>query len=87
MIVLCHIRMVYLWYVINEVHWKKAVESFAKEENVAFFCKKEFYHLKNEDTNILMTKDGWLNYRTMDATNLQSFMQNSFQSVLNSQKR
>ena len=40
MIVLCHIRMVYLWYVINEVHWKKAVESFAKEENVAFFLQK-----------------------------------------------
>ena len=40
MIVLCHIRMVYLWYVINEVYWKKAVESFAKEENVAFFLQK-----------------------------------------------
>ena len=45
------------WYVIYKVYWKKAAESFAKEENLAFWFQNEFYSLKNEGKNILMTKD------------------------------
>ena len=45
------------WYVIYKVYWKKAADSFAKEENLAFWFQNEFYSLKNEGKNILMTKD------------------------------
>ena len=45
----------YSWYVIYKVYWKKAVKSFAKQENPGFWWQKEFCYLKNED--ILITKD------------------------------
>ena len=73
------------------MYWKNVVESFAKEENPAFWLQKEFYYLKNEDKNILKTKDAWLNDRIMDAAQKlickTSGKIDSFQSVLNSQKR
>ena len=70
---------------------KKAVESFAKEESLAFWLRNEFYYLKNDVKNILMTKDVWLNDRIMDAAQ-KLFCKalskiDSFQSVLNPQKR
>ena len=52
-----------------------------------FWLQNEFYYLKNEDKNILMTKDAWLNDRTMDEA--QKLIYNAlgkvdrFQSVLN----
>ena len=81
----------YSWYVIYKVHWKNAVELFAKEENPAFWLQNEFYYLKNEDKNILMTKDAWLYDRIMDADQkliCKALVKiDSFHSVLNSQKR
>ena len=71
-----------------KVYWKKAVESFAKE--VAFWLQNEFYYLKNEDKNILMTKDALLNDRIIDAAQNVICKAlgkiDSFQSVLNPQK-
>ena len=43
------------------------MESLAKEENIVFWLQNEFYYLKNEDKNILMTKDAWPNDGVMDA--------------------
>ena len=78
------------WYVIYKVYWKKAAESFAKEENLAFWFQNEFYSLKNEGKNILMTKDAWLNNRIMYAAQKLICKAlgkiDTFRSVLNSQK-
>ena len=71
------------------MYWKRAVESLAEEENIAVWLQNEFYYLKNEDKNILMTKDAWPNNGIMDAAQklickaLSKI--DSFQSVLNSQ--
>ena len=65
------------------------MESLAEEENIAVWLQNEFYYLKNEDKNILMTKDAWPNNGIMDAAQklickaLSKI--DSFQSVLNSQ--
>ena len=73
------------------MYWKNAVELFAKEENPVFWLQNEFYYLKNEDKNILMTKDAWLHDRIMKAAQKLICKAlgkiDSFQSVLNSQKR
>ena len=73
------------------MYWKKAVESFPKEENLAFWLQNGFYYLENEDKNILLTKDAWFNNRIMDAGQNLIFKvlgkTDSFQSVLNPQKR
>ena len=58
-----------------------------KQQSSVFWLQNEFYYLKNEDKNILMTKDAWLNDRTMDEA--QKLIYNAlgkvdrFQSVLN----
>ena len=58
-----------------------------KQQSSVFWLQNEFYYLKNEDKNILMTKDAWLNDRTMDE--VQKLIYNAlgkvdrFQSVLN----
>ena len=72
------------------MYWNKAVESFPKEENLAFWLQNGFYYLENEDKNILLTKDAWCNNRIMDADQKLIFKvlgkTDSFQSVLNPQK-
>ena len=40
-----------------KVYWQKAVASYAKGEYLALWLENEFYYLKNEGKNILMTKD------------------------------
>ena len=88
-LVLCKEK--YSWYVIYKVYWENAVKTFAKEENPAFWLQNEFYYLKNEDKNILMTKDAWLNDRIMDA--VQKLIRkalgkiDSFQLVLHTHKK
>ena len=73
------------------MYWNKAVESFPKEENLAFWLQNGFYYLENEDKNILLTKDAWCNNRIMDADQKLIFKVlgkiDSFQLVLNPQKR
>ena len=74
-----------------KVYWQKAVASYAKGEYLALWLENEFYYLKNEGKNILMTKDVWLNNRIMDADQKLNCKglgkMHIFQSVLNSQKR
>ena len=60
-------KVKYSSYVIYKVYWKKAIRSFAKEENQAFWLQNEVYYLINEDKNILITEDTWLNGRITDA--------------------
>ena len=60
-------KVKYSSYVIYKVYWKKAIRSFAKEENQAFWLQNEFYYLINEDKNILITEDTCLNGRITDA--------------------
>ena len=61
------------------------------EKSCRIILQNKFYYLKNENKNILMTKDPWLNDRIMDATQKLickvSGKTDSLQSVLNLQRR
>lgn len=70
---------------------KNVVESLSKDEDIAFWLQNEFYYLKEEDKNILISKDAWLNDNIMNAPKKLICKAlgkiDRFQSVLNSQKK
>lgn len=85
----------YSWFFIDRIFWRKKLiantiqEPEIIESNQDEWLHNRLYILNQEDKDILLSKDGWLNDRLMDAAQklICEEIGTTFQTVLNSQRK